>query len=155
MIARRAVRRIGAAMVISTRGVTKITSRVCARTGSADRVASVGAARRVPTIIVAPVQRRAAALAAAAVLRATRTTTSILVRQWPRPLTRTTRYAVRVISCWAIRRRSAGINLWGEAEGGRGVVPTSTLRFAIQPARKDSRLSAASGARMRQGGWFF
>ena len=129
-IVRLAARRIGAAMVISIRAVTRITSRACARTASA---------LPVPTIIVAPVRRRADARAAAAVLRATRITTSILVRQWLRPLTRTTRSAVRVISCWAIRRRSVGIDLWGEAEGGREVVPTSTLRFAIQTARKDSR----------------
>ena len=100
MIARHAARRTGAATVISTRAATRIVTSAMCQNGQGCQ----------PNCLCQhcghgycwhAVRRRVAraARSAAAVRRATRITTSILVRRSLRRLTRTTRCVVRAISC--------------------------------------------------------
>lgn len=130
--ARLAVRRIGAATATAIRMATWITVRASATTGNAGQDASNVLAAVALTTIAAAARDRAAnaARSAAAVPRATKITTSIPVRRWPRPRIRTTRCVVREISCSGTRLALVDIDSGGK-QGVEVQLPPSAFVLTI------------------------
>ena len=147
-IARRAIRPTGAATAIAIRTATSADTNAIAATSRTD---SHRSRRAVATDIAAPSAASRPRVAAA--IPATRTTTSIPVRPWLKRLIRTTRCAARATSCSTTRRRWDRIET-GRAEAGRWKDSSRTFPNANTVRSREGihALSAADGARMRQGG---